>query len=179
MRKKGAGESKVVIWNSKNQSVALGQASKSLYVIFSMGKLVNKIFIKKGESTDLQLCVCVFWSYSFIYIFCEFDLEVYCRGLINDSLYAEAFSRSRWSSLSWGPRQIKQALFNKGVSTVNAQKAIKLVFEEGKPGEDKELIHGLSKLSMDNLVVQASKQWLRGLEVPEQTRKSRVSSTSY
>ncbi|KAM2899453.1 hypothetical protein FF1_005684 [Malus domestica] len=142
MRKKGSGESKVVIWNSKNQSVALGQASKSLYVIFSMGKLVNKIFIKKG-------------------------------------LYAEAFSRSRWSSLSWGPRQIKQALFNKGVSTVNAEKAIKLVFEEGKPGEDKELIHGLSKLSMDNLVVQASKQWLRGLEVPEQTRKSRVSSTSY
>ncbi|XP_021818005.1 uncharacterized protein LOC110760120 isoform X2 [Prunus avium] len=30
------------------------------------------------------------------------------RGLINDSLYAEAFSRSRWSSSSWGPRRIKQ-----------------------------------------------------------------------
>ncbi|MBA0596999.1 hypothetical protein Gorai_013797, partial [Gossypium raimondii] len=29
------------------------------------------------------------------------------RGLINDSLYAEAFSRSRWSSSTWGPRRIK------------------------------------------------------------------------
>ncbi|TQE05405.1 hypothetical protein C1H46_008995 [Malus baccata] len=96
------------------------------------------------------------------------------RGLINDSLYAEAFSRSRWSSLSWGPRRIKQALFNKGVSNVDAEKAIKLVFEEGKPDEDEELIHGLSKLSMDNLVVQASKQWLRGQEVPKETRKSRI-----
>lgn len=30
------------------------------------------------------------------------------RGLINDGLYAEAFSRSRWSSSTWGPRKIKQ-----------------------------------------------------------------------
>lgn len=30
------------------------------------------------------------------------------RGLINDSLYAETFSRSRWSSSSWGPKRIKQ-----------------------------------------------------------------------
>ncbi|XP_017980205.1 PREDICTED: uncharacterized protein LOC18593225 isoform X3 [Theobroma cacao] len=30
------------------------------------------------------------------------------RGLINDGLYAEAFSRSRWSSSTWGPRRIKQ-----------------------------------------------------------------------
>ncbi|XP_022716672.1 uncharacterized protein LOC111275553 isoform X2 [Durio zibethinus] len=30
------------------------------------------------------------------------------RGFINDSLYAESFSRSRWSSSTWGPRRIKQ-----------------------------------------------------------------------
>ncbi|XP_076927521.1 uncharacterized protein LOC143591094 [Bidens hawaiensis] len=35
------------------------------------------------------------------------------RGLINDLLYAEAFSRSRWSLSSWGPRRIKQALAKK------------------------------------------------------------------
>ncbi|KAM5582749.1 hypothetical protein ABKV19_002930 [Rosa sericea] len=102
------------------------------------------------------------------------------RGLINDSLYAEAFSRSRWSSSSWGPRRIKQALFTKGVSEVDAEKAIKLVFEDresdedGESDEDQELIHGMSKLSMDHLFVQASKQWLRGREVPKETRKSRI-----
>ncbi|CAK8533406.1 unnamed protein product [Lathyrus sativus] len=37
------------------------------------------------------------------------------QGFINDKLYAESFSQSRWSSSTWGPRQIKQALFNKGV----------------------------------------------------------------
>ncbi|XP_050370897.1 uncharacterized protein LOC126788920 [Argentina anserina] len=102
------------------------------------------------------------------------------RGLINDSLYAEAFSRSRWSSSSWGPKRIKQALFTKGVSEVDAQKAIKLVFEDresdedGGSNEDQELIHGMSKPSMDHLFVQASKQWLRGREVPKETRKSRI-----
>ncbi|KAK3021524.1 hypothetical protein RJ639_046472, partial [Escallonia herrerae] len=30
------------------------------------------------------------------------------RGLINDCLYAETYSRSRLSSSSWGPRRIKQ-----------------------------------------------------------------------
>ncbi|KAI3456774.1 hypothetical protein Pfo_013437 [Paulownia fortunei] len=36
------------------------------------------------------------------------------RGLINDCLYAETYSRSRWSSSSWGPRRIRQALFKRG-----------------------------------------------------------------
>ncbi|XP_062078986.1 uncharacterized protein LOC133783388 isoform X2 [Humulus lupulus] len=31
-----------------------------------------------------------------------------CRGFINDSLYAEGFCQSRWSSSSWGPQRIKQ-----------------------------------------------------------------------
>lgn len=35
-------------------------------------------------------------------------LVFYCRGLINDCLYAETYSRSRWSSSSWGPRRIRQ-----------------------------------------------------------------------
>ncbi|BBH04431.1 regulatory protein RecX family protein [Prunus dulcis] len=96
------------------------------------------------------------------------------RGLINDSVYAEAFSRSRWSSSSWGPRRIKKALFSKGVSKLDAENAIKLVFEEGESDNDQKLVHGLSKLSMDNLLVQASKQWLRGQEVPKETRKSRI-----
>ncbi|XP_059664743.1 uncharacterized protein LOC132311054 isoform X2 [Cornus florida] len=30
------------------------------------------------------------------------------RGFINDCLYAETFSRSRWSSLKWGPMRIKK-----------------------------------------------------------------------
>ncbi|KAK8579051.1 hypothetical protein V6N13_142288 [Hibiscus sabdariffa] len=98
------------------------------------------------------------------------------RGLINDSLYAEAFSRSRWSSSTWGPRRIKQALFKKGISEADAETALKLVFE-GQVDDangDQESRLGLSKLSMDHLLVQASKQWLRGRDVPKETRKSRI-----
>ncbi|KAA8523525.1 hypothetical protein F0562_009948 [Nyssa sinensis] len=96
------------------------------------------------------------------------------RGLINDCLYAETFSRSRFSSLSWGPRRIKQALFKKGISEVDAEKAIKLVFDDGDSGGDQESRLGLSKLSMDHLFVQASKHWLRGRPVPTETRKLRI-----
>ncbi|KAJ7963563.1 Regulatory protein recX [Quillaja saponaria] len=96
------------------------------------------------------------------------------RGLINDKLYAEAFCRSRWSSSSWGPRRIKQALFNKGVSQVNAEEAVNLVFKESECGEDKELKFGLSKHSMDHLYVQASKQWLRNQNLSRERRKSRI-----
>lgn len=69
---------------------------------------------------------------------------------------------------------LDQALFSKGVSKLDAENAIKLVFEEGESDNDQKLVHGLSKLSMDNLLVQASKQWLRGQEVPKETRKSRI-----
>lgn len=96
------------------------------------------------------------------------------RGLINDALYAETFSRSRWSSSSWGPRRIKQALFKKGVSEADAEKAVKLVFKDDGSGGDQESRHGLSNLAMDHLFVQASKQWLRGHDVPRETRKSRI-----
>ncbi|KAL3821154.1 hypothetical protein ACJIZ3_007059 [Penstemon smallii] len=97
------------------------------------------------------------------------------RGLINDCLYAETYSRSRWSSSSWGPRRIKQALFKKGVGEVDAEKAIKLVFEESSE-DDGDHVSGIamSKLSIDKLYVQASKQWLRSHGAPNETRKSRI-----
>ncbi|XVF70941.1 hypothetical protein PTKIN_Ptkin11bG0202600 [Pterospermum kingtungense] len=98
------------------------------------------------------------------------------RGLINDSLYAEAFSRSRWSSSTWGPRRIKQALLKKGISETDAKNAIKLVFDgqAGDSNDDQESPLGLSNISMDHLLTQASKQWLRGQDVSKETRKSRI-----
>ncbi|XP_050237373.1 uncharacterized protein LOC126687058 isoform X2 [Mercurialis annua] len=95
------------------------------------------------------------------------------RGLINDGLFAETFSQSKWSSLSWGPRRIKQELSRKGVSESDAEKAIKLVFEDDDSG-GQESKHGMSKLSMERLVSQASKQWSRGNDVPKETRKARI-----
>ncbi|KAM7278197.1 hypothetical protein ACFE04_005331 [Oxalis oulophora] len=93
------------------------------------------------------------------------------RGLVNDSLYAECYSRSRWSSSTWGPGRIKNALSQKGVSETDVKKAVKVVFEEDESGEDHELILGMSKLSMDHLFVQASKQWLRR---PKEKRKASI-----
>ncbi|KAB5521953.1 hypothetical protein DKX38_026272 [Salix brachista] len=95
------------------------------------------------------------------------------RGLVNDGLYAETYSQSRWSSSSWGPRRIKKALFSKGVSEADTNKALKLVFEDGDSDEQESKV-GLSKISMDQLLIQASKQWLRGQDVPKDTRKSRL-----
>jgi SOS response regulatory protein OraA/RecX len=99
------------------------------------------------------------------------------RGFVNDSLYAESFTRSRWSSLSWGPRRIKQALFKKGISNKDSETAIKLVFEKrqcNEGDEEAELNHGLSKEAVDQLYVQASKRWLQGRDLPTETRKTRV-----
>ncbi|GFP89120.1 regulatory protein recx [Phtheirospermum japonicum] len=92
------------------------------------------------------------------------------RGLINDCLYAEAYSRSRWSSSSWGPRRIRQALSKKGISEVDTQNAIKQVFES----EDQDSGINMSKLSIDQLYAQASKQWQRSQGVSQDTRKSRI-----
>lgn len=100
--------------------------------------------------------------------------DLQSRGLINDSLYAESFSRSRWSSSTWGPRRIKQALHKKGVSEIDAEKALKLVFQEDNSDEDQESSHGLSKHSMDRLFVQVSKQWLKGTNSPREIQKSRI-----
>ena len=67
-----------------------------------------------------------------------------------------------------------QALLKKGVSEVNIAKAIELVFQDGDAGGDQESRHGLSKVSMDQLFVQASQQWLRGRDVTNEMRKSRI-----
>ncbi|XP_058114809.1 uncharacterized protein LOC131257896 [Magnolia sinica] len=96
------------------------------------------------------------------------------RGMLNDYLYAESFSQSKWHCLSWGPRRIKQALLRKGVSEADAEKAMKQVFENNDSDGNRDIILGMSKVSMDRLLTQASKQWLRGQDVPLETRKSRI-----
>ncbi|KAL8462130.1 hypothetical protein ACS0TY_033278 [Phlomoides rotata] len=96
------------------------------------------------------------------------------RGLINDVLYAEAYSRSRWSSSSWGPRRIRQALFKKGISSEDAEKAITQVFKNDEDGEDQDSGFAMSKLSMDQLCVQASKQWQRSHSASHEIRKMRM-----
>lgn len=69
-----------------------------------------------------------------------------------------------------------QALFKKGVSQADVEKAVEVVFKDNNndcAGEEKSII-GLSKQSIDHLYVQASKQWLKGQNVPKETRKSRI-----
>ncbi|OAY81785.1 hypothetical protein ACMD2_21432 [Ananas comosus] len=106
------------------------------------------------------------------------------RGLLNDGLYAESFSQSRWLSSTWGPRRIKQvrtmslsfpfiqALLQKGVTAEEADKATKKVFEEeidrnnNNKSSNEHTEHGMLQLSMDRLFLQASKQWLRGQSSP-------------
>ncbi|XP_075090652.1 uncharacterized protein LOC107766517 [Nicotiana tabacum] len=103
--------------------------------------------------------------------------DFHTRGLINDSLYAEMFSRSRWSSSSWGPRRIKQALIKKGVSEADAEKAVKLVFKNDEAVEEEDSgqsVVTMSRPSLDQLFVQASKQWLKGQGVPREKRKARI-----
>ncbi|KAH6786250.1 hypothetical protein C2S52_005802 [Perilla frutescens var. hirtella] len=101
-------------------------------------------------------------------------IDFQSRGLINDCLYAEAYTRSRWSSSSWGPRRIRQALFKKGVSEADAENAIKLVFENSEGDEDQDSGISMSKLSIDQLYLQASKQWQRSHGASQEIRKSRI-----
>ncbi|KAJ8512744.1 hypothetical protein OPV22_003178 [Ensete ventricosum] len=97
------------------------------------------------------------------------------RGLINDGLYAESFSHSRWLSMTWGPQRIKKALRQKGVSEMTADKATKEVFEEDDTGGDGwNIQHGISKHSMERLYLQASKQWLRSRDSSLMIRKPRI-----
>ncbi|KAK3021530.1 hypothetical protein RJ639_046478 [Escallonia herrerae] len=62
----------------------------------------------------------------------------------------------------------------RGVTKVDSEKAINLVFQDGESGGDQESRLGLSKLSMDHLLVQASKQRQRGRDVPSDKRKLRI-----
>ncbi|KAK9156426.1 hypothetical protein Sjap_003906 [Stephania japonica] len=96
------------------------------------------------------------------------------RGLINDYLYAETYSQSRWSTSTWGPRRIKQALQRKGIDEADAERATKHVFEGVDSGGDTDQRFGMSESSMDHLFAQASKLWLRGQNVTHDKRKSRI-----
>ena len=67
-----------------------------------------------------------------------------------------------------------QALFKKGVSQADAEKAVEVVFKDNDCAEDHKSVIGLSKHSLDHLYTQVSKQWFRGQNVPKETRKSRI-----
>uniref|UniRef100_A0ACD5WPL7 Uncharacterized protein n=2 Tax=Avena sativa TaxID=4498 RepID=A0ACD5WPL7_AVESA len=95
------------------------------------------------------------------------------RGMLNDSYYAESFSRSRWQSSTWGPRRIKQALRQKGVPEAEVDQATRSVFQDVHNGEE-QMTHGFSKASMDHLFAQASKQWQRGGSLPLEKRRARI-----
>ncbi|CAA6670112.1 unnamed protein product [Spirodela intermedia] len=56
--------------------------------------------------------------------------ELKSRGFLDDGLYAESFSQSRWISLSWGPRRIRKALLQKGVNEADIERAINAVFKD-------------------------------------------------
>lgn len=67
-----------------------------------------------------------------------------------------------------------QALFNKGVSNSDADKAVKLVFNNAESDDSIESNFGMSKASMDHLFLQASKQWLRNQNSTPDTHKVRI-----
>ncbi|WCJ43544.1 regulatory protein RecX family protein [Euphorbia peplus] len=136
------------------QKLALGFLAKRA---FTAVELTKKLQAKKVPSNIVGALITDFQN----------------RGLINDSLYAETYSESRWSSSTWGPKRIKQGLFKKGVSKVDAEKAVKSVFEDDQSGGD-ESKHGMSKVSMDQLLVQTTKQWVRSENAPKETRKARM-----
>ncbi|KAG5109276.1 hypothetical protein JHK82_038499 [Glycine max] len=73
-----------------------------------------------------------------------------------------------------GLQLLWQALFKKGVSQADAEKAVEVVFKDNDCAEDHKSVIGLSKHSMDHLYTQASKQWFRSQNVLKETRKSRI-----
>ncbi|KAG5550949.1 hypothetical protein RHGRI_009388 [Rhododendron griersonianum] len=69
---------------------------------------------------------------------------------------------------------LEQALLQKGVREADAEKAINYVFKDSNSDGEEESTHGLSKTSIDKLLAQASKQWLRGRDATKETRKTRI-----
>ncbi|XP_051128769.1 uncharacterized protein LOC127249806 [Andrographis paniculata] len=100
--------------------------------------------------------------------------EFKIRGLINDGLYAEAYSRSRWSSSSWGPGRIRHELFKKGVREADADKAIKQIFENDEEDDSLDPRIAMSKVSIDQLYFKAAKQWQQSNGAPHETRRTRI-----
>lgn len=94
------------------------------------------------------------------------------RGLFKKicSLAAEAILKTRKLIFVFD-----QALVHKGVKDVEAEKAITQVFEgDDADGEGQIMQHGMSKVSMDRLFLQASKQWLQSQSTSPEKRKARI-----
>lgn len=130
-------------------------------------------FLSRRALTTVELRKKLIAKRYHLHVVDEVITKFQIRKFLDDFQYAEAFSRSRFSSLSWGPGRIKQALRQKGVSEADAEKAIKLVFKDGESGEDQSRI-GLSKSSLDQLFAQASKRWLQSESQPVDKRKSKI-----
>ncbi|KAG6532103.1 hypothetical protein ZIOFF_005941 [Zingiber officinale] len=97
------------------------------------------------------------------------------RGLLNDGLYAESFSRSRWLSSTWGPKRIKWVLVQKGVSETEVDTATRQVFQEDDSGDkSRSTQHGISEPAFKRLYVKATKQWLQGQSSSLENRKARI-----
>ncbi|KAJ0044352.1 hypothetical protein Pint_03738 [Pistacia integerrima] len=88
--------------------------------------------------------------------------------------YHHRFSEGRADQRWLVCRSIFMAVFNKGISGTDADKAVKLVLQVADSDGEQESKLGLSKLSMDQLFVQAKKQWLRSQDAPKETRKTRI-----
>lgn len=97
-------------------------------------------------------------------------------GMQCDIAYAETYARSRWSSNSWGPQRIKQGLKERGVSEEVSRIALCRVFQEDEDDSDplESNLLGMSKAAMDQLFLQASKQFLRGRNISDDTRVRRI-----
>ncbi|KAJ7567003.1 hypothetical protein O6H91_02G128000 [Diphasiastrum complanatum] len=100
-------------------------------------------------------------------------------GLQSDTQYAEGFASSKWQRLSWGPMRIKQALKQRGVEEKIVEKAVSQVFLDidcrNEDEEEFEIVRwGMARSSVEHLLSQARKQWFRGGDIPEETRKRRL-----
>eukprot|EP00250_Pteridium_aquilinum_P014860 c22241_g1_i1 orf=32-1792(+) len=106
-------------------------------------------------------------------------------GLQSDLAYAETFSRARFKHGSWGPQRIKLGLKQRGISDEIIQVAMASVFrEEGNDSEQDGKVDNcsksnsleMSKVAMNHVLVQATKQWNRGGNATHETKIRRMVS---
>ncbi|KAI5070540.1 hypothetical protein GOP47_0014883 [Adiantum capillus-veneris] len=105
-------------------------------------------------------------------------------GLQSDLAYAETFSFARFNYKGWGPQRIKLGLKQRGIKDEIIKAAIDKVFceEEGDMEQDgteedddsRSNVTNMSKVAMDHLLEQASKQWNRGKTVTVDTKARRM-----
>lgn len=65
-----------------------------------------------------------------------------------------------------------QALLQKGVNEADIERAINVVFKDDNTNSGLQV--GMSKISMDRLFAQASKQWLQGKTASLANRRARM-----